>query len=152
MVIEPTAGVDVELRQAMWGVVRSLRDSGVTTVLTTHYIDEAEEMADRIGVINDGEIMLVEDKAELMSKLGWKQLCLQLHEPLDAVPEQLAAYSLELSADGAELIFTYDTRGERTGITGLLGALRQAGIRFKDLRTTQSSLEEIFVNLVRKPA
>ena len=149
---EPTAGVDVELRQAMWEVVRSLRDAGVTIILTTHYIDEAEEMADRIGVINDGEIILVEDKAELMHKLGRKQLILQLHDPLDTIPEQLRAYDLELAAEGAELIYTYDTQGERTGITGLLGELRQAGIRFRDLNTTQSSLEEIFVSLVSKKA
>ena len=148
---EPTAGVDVELRQAMWEVVRSLRDSGVTIILTTHYIEEAEDMADRIGVINDGKIILIEDKAELMCKLGRKQLTLQLHDPLDAVPAKLSDYGLELAAEGAELIYTYDTQGERTGITALLGELRQAGIRFKDLNTTQSSLEEIFVSLVRKP-
>ena len=148
---EPTAGVDLELRQAMWEVVRSLRDSGVTIILTTHYIEEAEDMADRIGVINDGKIILIEDKAELMCKLGRKQLTLQLHDPLDAVPDKLSAYGLELAAEGAELIYTYDTQGERTGITALLGELGQAGIRFKDLNTTQSSLEEIFVSLVRKP-
>jgi len=149
---EPTAGVDVELRQAMWEVVRTLRDSGVTIILTTHYIEEAEDMADRIGVINDGEIILVEDKTELMCKLGRKQLTLQLHDPLESVPENLSAYGLELAAQGTELVYTYDTQGERTGITALLGALRQAEIRFKDLKTTQSSLEDIFVNLVRKPA
>jgi len=149
---EPTAGVDVELRQAMWEVVRTLRDSGVTIILTTHYIEEAEDMADRIGVINDGEIILVEDKAELMCKLGRKQLTLQLHDPLEAVPENLSAYGLELAAQGTELVYTYDTQGERTGITALLGALGRAEIRFKDLKTTQSSLEDIFVNLVRKPA
>jgi ABC-2 type transport system ATP-binding protein len=149
---EPTAGVDVELRQAMWEVVRSLREAGVTIILTTHYIEEAEHIADRIGVINDGELILVEDKAELMCKLGRKQLTLQLHDPLDAIPAKLSAYGLELAAEGAELIYTYDTQGERTGITGLLGELRQAGIRFKDLNTTQSSLEEIFVSLVKKPA
>ena len=146
---EPTAGVDVELRKAMWDVVRSLRASGVTIILTTHYIDEAEEMADRIGVISHGEIILVEEKAELMRKLGKKQLALQLHEPLDRVPIALSAYHLELSEDGYELIYTYDTQSERTGITGLLGDLSQAGVKFKDLNTTQSSLEDIFVSLVK---
>ena len=149
---EPTAGVDVELRQAMWEVVRELRDNGVTIILTTHYIEEAENMADRIGVINHGEIILVEDKAELMCKLGRKQLTLQLHDPLDAIPERLSAYGLELASEGAELVYTYDTQSERTGITALLGELRRAGIRFKDLKTTQSSLEEIFVSLVKNPA
>ncbi len=149
---EPTAGVDVELRQAMWEVVRSLREAGVTIILTTHYIEEAEDMADRIGVINNGEIILVEEKHELMCKLGRKQLTLQLHDPLTDIPESLAAYGLELGAQGAELVYTYDTQSERTGITALLGELRAAGIRFKDLKTTQSSLEEIFVSLVRKPA
>ena len=147
---EPTAGVDVELRQDMWNVVRGLRESGVTIILTTHYIDEAEEMADRIAVINHGEIMLVEQKAELMRKLGKKQLTLQLHTPLAAIPASLASYALELHAGGLELTFTYDTKSERTGITGLLAALGEAGIRFKDLQTTQSSLEEIFVSLVSK--
>lgn len=149
---EPTAGVDVELRQAMWEVVRALRESGVTIILTTHYIEEAEEMADRIGVINNGEIILVEDKAELMCKLGRKQLTLQLHDRLDAIPDKLSAYGVELAAEGAELVYTYDTQGEHTGITGLLAELGQAGIRLKDLKTTQSSLEEIFVSLVKKPA
>jgi ABC-2 type transport system ATP-binding protein len=147
---EPTAGVDVELRQDMWNVVRGLRDSGVTIILTTHYIDEAEEMADRIAVINRGEIMLVEQKTELMRKLGKKQLTLQLHAPLAAVPAALARYALELHAGGLELTYTYDTKSERTGISGLLAALGEAGIRFKDLQTTQSSLEEIFVSLVSK--
>jgi len=147
---EPTAGVDVELRQDMWNVVRGLRDSGVTIILTTHYIDEAEEMADRIAVINHGEIMLVEQKAELMRKLGKKQLTLQLATPLAAVPASLSSYALELHSGGLELTFTYDTKSERTGITGLLAALGEAGIRFKDLLTTQSSLEEIFVSLVSK--
>jgi ABC-2 type transport system ATP-binding protein len=146
---EPTAGVDVELRQDMWRLVRGLRDTGVTIILTTHYIDEAEEMADRVGVISRGEIILVEDKAELMRKLGKKQLTLQLQQPLSEVPEELAPYRLELAADGAELIYTYDTRADRTGITTLLGALAAAGIRFKDLQTQQSSLEEIFVGLLR---
>jgi ABC-2 type transport system ATP-binding protein len=146
---EPTAGVDVELRKDMWGIVRSLRNSGVTIILTTHYIDEAEEMADRIGVINNGEIILVEDKAELMRKLGKKQLTLELHTRLESVPPALAAHNLTLAAGGSELVYTYDTRGERTGITALLTDLNHAGIRFRDLRTTQSSLEDIFVNLVR---
>ena len=144
---EPTAGVDVELRKDMWEVVRTLRASGVTIILTTHYIEEADEMADRIGVINKGEIILVEDKAELMRKLGRKQLTLQLQKKLDAVPANLA-HQLSLSPDGLELTYNYDTRGERTGITSLLDELRSANIRFKDLRTTQSSLEEIFVSLV----
>jgi len=132
--------------------VRELRDNGVTIILTTHYIEEAEDMADRIGVINHGEIILVEDKVELMCKLGRKQLTLQLHDPLDTIPAQLSAYDLELAAEGAELVYTYDTQSERTGITALLSELRQAGIRFKDLKTTQSSLEEIFVSLVKNPA
>ena len=147
---EPTAGVDVELRQDMWGIVRSLREAGVTIILTTHYIDEAEDLADRIGVINKGEIILVEDKSELIRKLGKKQLTLELHSRLQAVPAALAAHNLTLAADGTELVYTYDTRGERTGITALLTDLNHAGIRFRDLQTTQSSLEDIFVNLVRK--
>jgi ABC-2 type transport system ATP-binding protein len=147
---EPTAGVDVELRRDMWDVVRALRESGVTIILTTHYIAEAEEMADRIGVINKGEIVLVEEKAELMRKLGRKQLSLQLQVPLQAIPESCAPYGLVLSEDGTELVYSYDTQGERTGITALLHALGDAGIRFRDLQTQQSSLEEIFVNLVRK--
>ena len=146
---EPTAGVDVELRKGMWEVVRTLRDSGVTIILTTHYIEEAEEMADRIGVIARGELILVENKDELMNKLGKKQLVLHLHDRLDAVPESLAAYGLEIGADGQELIFTYDTHAERTGITGLLRDMSDAGIRFSDLNTTQSSLEDIFVDVVR---
>jgi len=146
---EPTAGVDVELRRDMWALVRRLRDNGVTIILTTHYIDEAEEMADRIGVINNGEIILVEDKAELMRKLGKKQLTLQLREPLTAIPAALAAHHLTLGADGRELTYTYDTRGGRTtGITALLDDLANAGIGFSDLQTTQSSLEYIFVDLV----
>jgi ABC-2 type transport system ATP-binding protein len=149
---EPTAGVDVELRKDMWNVVRGLRDSGVTIILTTHYIEEAEEMADRIGVINRGEIILVEEKTELMRKLGKKQMTLQLHSPLTAMPIALAQWPLELHSDGLELVYTYDTRSERTGITALLGALAEAGIRFKDLSTTQSSLEEIFVSLVKRSA
>jgi ABC-2 type transport system ATP-binding protein len=146
---EPTAGVDVELRKDMWEVVRALRASGVTIILTTHYIEEAEQMADRIGVINKGEIILVENKAELMRKLGKKQLSLQLHARLDAVPPALAAHHLALSPDGGELVYTYDTQGERTGITTLLSDLSGAGITFRDLSTTQSSLEDIFVGLVR---
>jgi ABC-2 type transport system ATP-binding protein len=147
---EPTAGVDVELRQDMWNVVRGLKNSGVTIILTTHYIEEAEEMAERVGVINHGEIILVEDKAELMRKLGKKQMTLQLHTQLTSLPASLAQFPLELHADGHELVYTYDTRGERTGITTLLAELADAGIRFKDLSTTQSSLEEIFVSLVRR--
>jgi ABC-2 type transport system ATP-binding protein len=148
---EPTAGVDVELRKDMWRIVRHLRESGVTIILTTHYIDEAEEMADRVGIINRGELILVEEKAALMSKLGKKQLTLNLHEALETVPPSLAAYGLERAADGNELVYTYDTKGERTGITALLRDLAESGIRFSDLHTTQSSLEEIFVNLVRRP-
>jgi ABC-2 type transport system ATP-binding protein len=147
---EPTAGVDVELRKDMWEIVRSLRASGVTIILTTHYIEEAEEMADRIGVISKGEIILVEDKAELMRKLGKKQLTLQLNHKLDAIPPECAPYGLTLAADGSELVYTYDTQGERTGITALLKALNEAGVRFRDLSTTQSSLEDIFVDLVRQ--
>ena len=147
---EPTAGVDVELRQDMWKLVRALQSSGVTIILTTHYIDEAEEMADRIGVINKGEIILVEDKAELMRKLGRKQLTLQLNEPLEGIPPALSAYNIELTKNGAELIYTYEERGDRSGITAMLHALTGAGIRFKDLHTTQSSLEDIFVTLVRE--
>jgi ABC-2 type transport system ATP-binding protein len=146
---EPTAGVDVELRKGMWDVVRALRASGVTIILTTHYIEEAEEMADRIGVINRGEIILVERKAELMHKLGKKQLKLHLIGTIDAVPAALAEYHLELGEDRDVLTYTYDSKTESTGITGLLTALREAGIRFHDLDTTQSSLEEIFVSLVR---
>jgi len=149
---EPTAGVDVELRRDMWRVIRELRDTGVTIILTTHYIEEAEEMADRVGVINKGEIVLVEEKAELMRKLGRKQLVLHLAEPLAAVPDGLSAHNLELSDGGEELVYTYDTMGERTGITALLQDLNTAGIRFRDLQTRQSSLEEIFVNLVRTPS
>jgi ABC-2 type transport system ATP-binding protein len=147
---EPTAGVDVELRKDMWEVVRQLRASGVTIILTTHYIEEAEQMADRIGVINKGEIILVENKAELMHKLGKKQLALQLVQKLEAVPATLAAHHLTLAADGGELIYTYGTQAERTGINALLKDLNLAGIRFRDLNTTQSSLEDIFVDLVRQ--
>jgi ABC-2 type transport system ATP-binding protein len=147
---EPTAGVDVELRKDMWQVVRSLRESGVTIILTTHYIAEAEDMADRIGVINNGELILVEDKAELMRKLGRKQLTIELQAKLDAIPDALAAHRLTLANGGGELVYTYDTQGERTGITALLADLRNAGIRFRDLHTTQSSLEDIFVDLVKR--
>jgi len=146
---EPTAGVDVELRKDMWQVVRDLRATGVTIILTTHYIEEAEEMADRVGVIAKGELILVEDKTELMDKLGQKQLTLQLAEPLAAVPAALQEYALELADDGRQLTFTYDTRAGRTGITALLNDMRAAGISFVDLSTTQSSLEDIFVDLVR---
>src|ERR1700704_719620 len=145
---EPTAGVDVELRRDMWRLVRSLRESGVTIILTTHYIDEAEEMADRVGVINKGEIILVENKAELMRKLGRKQLTLHLQDTLERIPPGLSAYNLELSGNGSELVYTYDEQGDRAGIAALLRDLTQAGIRFKDLHTTQSSLEDIFVTLV----
>ncbi len=145
---EPTAGVDVELRKDMWQVVRDLRDSGVTIILTTHYIEEAEDMADRIGVINKGEIILVEDKAELMRKLGKKQLLLHLHERLDGMPAALGGHPLTLSDDGMTLIFDYDTQSERTGVTTLLGDLNKASVRFRDLETRQSSLEDIFVGLV----
>ena len=149
---EPTAGVDVELRRDMWNLVRELRAAGVTIILTTHYIDEAEEMADRIGVISRGEIILVEDKHELMHKLGRKQLTLQLNEPLHEIPARLAGYPLELADDGRHLVYTYDTQAERNAIVELLDDLSAAGIGFKDLHTSQSSLEEIFVSLVREPA
>jgi len=148
---EPTAGVDVELRKGMWEVVRALQAKGVTIILTTHYIEEAEEMADRVGVINKGEIILVEDKAGLMQKLGKKRLKLHLQSKIEAIPPALAPYKLELSEGGCELTYHYDTKGERTGITSLLSDLRSAGIRFFDLDTAQSSLEDIFVSLVRAP-
>ncbi len=147
---EPTAGVDVELRRDMWNVVRALRASGVTIILTTHYIEEAQQMADRIGVISHGEIILVEEKDELMRSLGKKQLRLHLQGKRETVPEALTKYGLELSPDGAELIYTYDTQKERTGITALLKDLDKAEVRFNDIQTKESSLEEIFVSLVRE--
>ncbi|MDB5454517.1 MAG: multidrug transporter ATP-binding protein [Caulobacter sp.] len=146
---EPSAGVDVELRRDMWQMVRDLRDTGVTIILTTHYIEEAEEMADRIGVISKGEIILVEDKTALMRKLGKKQLTLHLQTPLTKLPAALADEALELSADGLDLTYTFDTQSEDTGIAGLLRRLNDQGVDFKDLQTRESSLEEIFVNLVR---
>jgi ABC-2 type transport system ATP-binding protein len=148
---EPTAGVDVELRKDMWEMVNALRASGVTIILTTHYIEEAEQMADRIGVINKGEIILTENKHELMQKLGQKQLALELHDKIDAVPPALAAHRLELSADGKSLIYTYEAQEEGGGIASLLGDFNQTGIRLKDIHTTQKSLEDIFVSLVRQP-
>jgi ABC-2 type transport system ATP-binding protein len=150
---EPTAGVDVELRRDMWEMVRGLRESGVTIILTTHYIEEAELMADRVGVINKGELILVEDKHVLMKKLGRRQLTLQLQSPLSSIPPELAGEPLELAANGCELVYTFDARGgERTGIAGLLKRLGELGIDFKDLRTHESSLEDIFVNLVSSDA
>ena len=146
---EPTAGVDVELRQDMWRLINELKASGVTIILTTHYIEEAEEIADRVAVINKGEIIVVEEKSELMRKLGKKQLTLELLEGLVIIPKQLAHLKLELQNEGSKLIYTYDTQGERTGITSLLRELHDAGIRFRDLSTTQSSLEDIFVTLLR---
>lgn len=147
---EPTAGVDVELRQDMWNVVRSLRESGVTIILTTHYIEEAEQIADRIGVINHGEIILVQEKARLMRELGSKQLVLDLQEQLREMPTGLRSYDLTVTREGMELIYTYDSQAERTGITELLGDLSRAGIKFHDVKTIQSSLEDIFVDLVKK--
>jgi ABC-2 type transport system ATP-binding protein len=148
---EPTAGVDVELRKDMWDVVRTLQAAGVTIILTTHYIEEAEEMADRVGVINKGEMILVEKKAELMRKLGKKRLVLHVADRLDAVPPALSAFNLTTGGDGHELIYDYDTRAERTGVATLLGELGKAGVRIRDLRTDQSTLEEIFVGLVNEP-
>ncbi|HET9149942.1 MAG TPA: ABC transporter ATP-binding protein [Alphaproteobacteria bacterium] len=146
---EPTAGVDVELRRDMWEMVRGLRASGVTIILTTHYIEEAEEMADRVGVISHGELILVEEKAALMQKLGKRQLTLQLQNRLDRVPDALSGYALELAADGDELVYTFDSHGSRTGIATLMRALGDLGIGFKDLRTSESSLEDIFISLVK---
>jgi len=149
---EPTAGVDVELRRDMWEMVRGLREQGVTIILTTHYIEEAEEMADRIGVISRGELILVEDKDVLMRKLGKKQLTLHLQEPLQALPAGLEAYALELAAEGSELVYTFDAQAETTGIAELMRRLAERGVDFKDLRTQESSLEDIFVSLVRARA
>ena len=145
---EPTAGVDVELRKDMWNVVRALQETGVTIILTTHYIEEAEAIADRVGVIHNGEIILIENKSELMSKLGKKQMVLDLTESVNSIPPTLDKFGLDLSHDGTQLTYTYDTQAERTGITTLLSTLHSAGISFNDLNTTQSSLEDIFVNLV----
>ena len=147
---EPTAGVDVELRKDMWNTIRELREAGVTVILTTHYIDEAEEMADRIGVINNGEIILVDEKNALVQKLGEKNLKLHLTEKLSAIPESLSKYELQLNGEGMELLYTYDVQQEDTGITAMLDDIEAAGIHYRDLETKQSSLEEIFVNLVKK--
>ncbi len=147
---EPTAGVDVELRQDMWRVVSGLREAGVTIILTTHYIEEAEQIADRIGIINHGEIILVQDKDRLMRELGSKRMVLELQEPLANIPLALSAYDLELTRNGLELTYTYDSQAEHTGITALLGDLRRSGIRFHDVKTSQSSLEDIFVELLKK--
>ena len=149
---EPTAGVDVSLRRDMWNLVRALRASGVTIILTTHYIEEAQEMADRIGVINKGEMVLVEDKDELMRKLGKKQLTVQLQQPLTQVPPELAGYALTLGSGGQELTYAYDSQDDQADAGELLAALQQAGLKFKDIQTRQSSLEDIFVNLVKDPA
>ena len=149
---EPSAGVDVELRHDMWRMVRELRERGTTIILTTHYIEEAEDMADRIGVINKGELIVVEDKAVLMKKLGKKQLTLTLRQPLARIPAALAALSLELSADGASLVYSFDTQQEESGIAALLRSLAGHGIDFKDLHSSESSLEDIFVSLVHRPA
>ena len=146
---EPTAGVDVELRKDMWNLVRELRDSGVTIILTTHYIEEAESIADRIGVINNGELLLVEDKTTLMQKLGSKQLTVELRESIDEIPDTLARYNLELSQNGTSLLYHYDIRQNRTGITSLMKDINAAGLVLKDLHTKQSSLEDIFVNLLQ---
>lgn len=147
---EPTAGVDVNLRKDMWAIVRELKKEGVTIILTTHYIEEAEEIADRVGVINNGEIILIEEKDKLMEKLGKKQLILDLRDQLEAIPASLADYELELGDDGMRLVYTFNTQGDRTGITALIDDLKLANIAFRDLNTTQSSLEEIFVNLVEE--
>lgn len=147
---EPTAGVDVELRKGMWEIVRDLQKSGVTIILTTHYIEEAEAIADRIGVISDGQLLLAEEKASLMRRLGRKQMRIELQAPLDALPDSLARYELERAEDGGSLIYTYDTQADRTGITALLNDLNAANIRISDVQTSQSSLEEIFVDLVKE--
>ncbi len=147
---EPTAGVDVELRKDMWHLVSELRESGVTIILTTHYIEEAEEIADRVGVINNGELLLVEEKTDLMQKLGSKELSIELRQAITTIPDSLSNYDLRLSADGTRLIYSYDVKSERTGITKLLQLINSAGLQLKDLHTSQSSLEEIFVNLVQQ--
>ncbi|MEM9386228.1 MAG: ABC transporter ATP-binding protein [Pseudomonadota bacterium] len=149
---EPTAGVDVALRKDMWAAVRGLRDRGVTIILTTHYIEEAEDLADRIGVINHGELLLVQEKDELMRRLGRKELVLELVTPLEVLPESLRGMGVTLADGGEQLVYTYDARGERTGITSLLNALREADLQFQDLHTSQSSLEDIFVSLVEDNA
>jgi ABC-2 type transport system ATP-binding protein len=146
---EPTAGVDVELRKDMWKLVRGLHESGVTIILTTHYIEEAEEIADRVGVINNGELLLVDQKRSLMRDLGKKQLVLEMKQPIETLPESLSQYKLEISSDGSHLTYTYETHGNRTGITALLQSLNEAGMAMKDLKTSQTSLEDIFVKLVR---
>ncbi len=148
---EPSAGVDVELRKDMWQLIKNLRTSGVTIILTTHYIEEAEEIADRIGVINNGQILLVEDKAELMQKLGKKQLIIEIKEPIKEIPESLSNYDIELDKSGQSLIYTYDTKGDGTGITELLQRINHSGLSLKDIKTTQSSLEDIFVDLIHSP-
>jgi ABC-2 type transport system ATP-binding protein len=147
---EPTAGVDVELRRDMWEMVRELRESGVTIILTTHYIEEAELIADRIGIINKGEIILVEEKEALMRKLGKRQLKLYLQNPIESIPEGLNGLTLELSPDGSELVYTFDAHAEHTGIAGLLRLLNEHGIDYRDIHSSESSLEEIFVSLVRE--
>ncbi len=147
---EPTAGVDVSLRKDMWNIVSQLKSEGVTIILTTHYIEEAEEIADRVGVINNGELVLVDEKASLMQKLGKKQLVLELAEPVQTLPDSLASYRLELAREGTQIIYTFDNQANHTGITALLDDLKAASIRFRDLNTTQSSLEDIFVNLVEE--
>jgi ABC-2 type transport system ATP-binding protein len=147
---EPTAGVDVELRKDMWTLVRDLRESGVTIILTTHYIEEAEEIADRVGVINKGELLLVDDKQNMMHMLGKKQMVIELKRAIKAVPETLSAWALELSSDGTQLTYTYDPHEQRTGITGLLDAVRDSGLSLQDVNTSQSSLEDIFVSLVKE--
>ncbi|SEW39938.1 ABC-2 type transport system ATP-binding protein [Cognatiyoonia koreensis] len=149
---EPTAGVDVELRKDMWNVVARLKEQGVTIILTTHYIEEAEAIADRVGVINKGEILLIQDKADLMVQMGQKRLRIELDAPVTSIPAALASYQLEIADDGAALVYTYDTKGERTGITTLLNDLQGAGLKMVDMETQQSSLEEIFVGLVREDA
>jgi len=149
---EPTAGVDVELRKDMWRVIEELRADGVTIILTTHYIEEAEAIADRVGVINDGEILVIDDKASLMNKLGKKQLVIDLKNTITEVPESLSVYELSLSAAGDSVTYTYDVRAERTGITKLLSDVQAAGLELKDISTSQSSLEDIFVNLVKADA